>query len=176
LAQCKLLASLLDARATERQFDTGGPQQCVAYSLAVTRPPQTIERNLDMQMVITASSILFGFLFAGYWWSLNRELKFEPEDRHFKFGYLLLIVSMALVAIFGILLPLRATALTDPSISVSFYGIALAMVCVFGYLLTEFAHYSIFQRQIYATTIEHVSFWTTVAVLIILAILFFRPS
>ncbi len=39
-------------------------------------------------------SILIGFLFAGFWWTLNRELTFKAEDRHFKLGIGLLLVAM----------------------------------------------------------------------------------
>jgi hypothetical protein len=127
-----------------------------------------------MQIVVTASSVLFGFLFAGYWWSLNRELKFIPAQRHFKFGYILLIVSMALLAVFGILLPLRVAAQENPAISGSFAGITLAMIGIFGYMLMEFAHYSVFQKQKYITTFEHIVFWTTIVLLGVAAFLMFR--
>ena len=29
---------------------------------------------------VAAAAILFGFLFAGFWWSLNRELTLSPAD------------------------------------------------------------------------------------------------
>jgi hypothetical protein len=38
-------------------------------------------------------SILLGFLFAGFWWTLNRELTFKAEDRHFKLGIGLFLVG-----------------------------------------------------------------------------------
>ena len=60
--------------------------------------------------VLTVSSILFGFLFAGFWWSLNRELKFPPTERHFKLSYALLVLGMGILGYFGIIAPLRGLA------------------------------------------------------------------
>lgn len=123
-----------------------------------------------MQIVVTASSILFGFLFAGYWWSLNRELKFEPDQRHFKYGYVLLIAAMVILAIFGIILPLRIAARDDTTISSALPGIILALICVLGYMLTEYGHYRIFQKPKYTTRFEMVFFWITVIAAIITAL------
>jgi hypothetical protein len=50
-------------------------------------------------------SILGGFLFAGFWWTLNRELTFKAEDWHFKLGIGLLLVAMVMLAVFGVVLP-----------------------------------------------------------------------
>jgi hypothetical protein len=36
--------------------------------------------------VLPVGSILLGFLFARFWWTLNRELSFKAEDRHFQAG------------------------------------------------------------------------------------------
>jgi len=117
-------------------------------------------------LVITASSILFGFFFTGFRWSLNRELSFKEEERHFKYGLVLLLFSMGLLAFFGIALPLRTAVESSPLLERSYWGIILTLVGVFGYMLTELAHYSVFQRQRYATWAEHVLFWLTVAILV----------
>ena len=45
--------------------------------------------------------VLSGFLFAGFWWALNRELTFDPSQRHFKPGYALLILTMILLGTSG---------------------------------------------------------------------------
>lgn len=106
--------------------------------------------------IVTVSGILFGFLFAGFWWSLNRELTFTPEDRHFKPSYAMLLLSMLLLAIFGIIQPLYALVLDNPELINSFRGIILALLLVFGYMLTEFGHYGIYQRPKYVTTSEKI--------------------
>jgi hypothetical protein len=38
----------------------------------------------SVRATLPFSSILLGFLFAGFWWTLNRELTFKAEERHFK--------------------------------------------------------------------------------------------
>ena len=48
---------------------------------------------------LPVSSILLGFLFAGFWWTLNRELTFKAEERHFKLGIGLQLVGMVMLAI-----------------------------------------------------------------------------
>ncbi|MBK7771477.1 MAG: hypothetical protein IPI48_13425 [bacterium] len=104
--------------------------------------------------ILTVSGILFGFLFAGFWWSLNRELSFEPQDRHFKFGYVLLFLSMALLGYFGIVLPLQSLVSAEPALVPSYRGILLALIGTFGYMLIELGHYSVFQRPKYVTRLE----------------------
>jgi hypothetical protein len=116
-----------------------------------------------VSLTVTAASLLFGFLFAGYWWALDRELKFKAEDRHFKYGYALLLGTMAVVAGLGILRPLRTMASKDASLSTAYAGVLIAFVGVFGYMLTEFGHYGIYQKPKYATPSELVFFWLTVA-------------
>lgn len=127
-----------------------------------------------MELVATTSSILFGFLFAGFWWALDRELEFKPKARHFKFGYLLLLISMATVAVFGILVPLREASQQNTLISTAYPGIVITIVGVFGYMLTELGHYSVFQRPKYTTRSEQVFFWLTIAAMASLAVWWFR--
>ena len=123
----------------------------------------------QLTTVLTVSGILFGFLFAGFWWSLNRELTFKPNERHFKFGYALLLLSMVLLGYFGIITPLRKLANADPSLTGSYRGVMLAVIGVFGYMLTEFGHYSIFQRPKYTTVAEWVFFVLTLMAIVIFA-------
>jgi hypothetical protein len=111
---------------------------------------------------VTAASVLFGFLFAGFWWTLNRELTFEPDQRHFKFGYVLLLGSMSFLAGFGIILPLRLAARANPEFLWTYRAVVLVIIGVFGYMLTELGHYSVFQRPKYTTWQEHLFFWGTV--------------
>jgi hypothetical protein len=117
--------------------------------------------RFDPSTSLTAASLLFGFLFAGFWWALDRELKFEPRERHFKLGYALLLITMAVVAVFGILIPLRRLSTLDASHILAFRTSCVAMIGVFGYMLTEFGHYSVFQLPKYTTRQEHLFFWST---------------
>lgn len=122
--------------------------------------------QFDPTTSLTAASLLFGFLFAGFWWALDRELKFPPGQRHFKPGYALILLTMALVAVFGILIPLWRLSVGSQGYTLAFRASVLAMVGVFGYMLTEFGHYSIFQRPQYTTWQEHLFFWPTLLALI----------
>ena len=58
-----------------------------------------------------------GFLFAGFWWTLNQEFTFKVEDWHFKLGIELLLVAMVMLGLFGVVLPLRATTLLTVLVS-----------------------------------------------------------
>ena len=122
---------------------------------------------------VAAAAVLFGFLFAGFWWSLNRELTFNAQDRHFKPGYALLFASVALVGYFGLIAPLREAAQVQPVLKHTYYGVTLGIVAVIGYMLTEFAHYSIFQRPKYTTPLEWAFAALTGVVLALLAWSFF---
>ena len=114
-------------------------------------------------LTVNASSILFGFLFTGFWWALNRELKFNDKERHLQPAYLLLFLTMGLLAFFGILRPLNAAvarpASSSPSLpSGTVLGLIAVFVGVLGYMLTAFAHYSVFQYPKYKTKLETVVF------------------
>jgi len=122
---------------------------------------------------IAAAAVLFGFLFAGFWWSLNRELTFEPPERHFKPGYALLFASVALIGYFGLISPLREAAKVQPILKHTYYGVTLGIVAVVGYMLTEFAHYSIFQPPKYTTPLEWVFAAATIVGLGLLGLFFF---
>lgn len=118
--------------------------------------------DIGTGLTVTASSILFGFLFAGFWWALDRELEFEEKDRHFKLAYLLLFFTMAALAVFGVLGPLRSLIPSRP-----FGGVVVAVIGVFGYMLTEFGHYSIFQKPKYTTKFEWAFFGLTIGAMIV---------
>ena len=120
---------------------------------------------------ISAAAILFGFLSAGFWWSLNRELGFKPKQRHFKPGYALLILSIAFVGYFGMIVPLREASQlsTHGYLKTTYYGVTLGVVTVLGYMLTEFAHYRIFQRLKYSEPLEWVFFLATIVLLLVLS-------
>ena len=122
---------------------------------------------------VAAAAVLFGFLFAGFWWSLNRELTFKVHERHFKPGYALLFASVTLVGYFGLIAPLREAAQVQPVLKQTYYGVTLGIVAVVGYMFTEFAHYSIFQRPKYTTPLEWIFTVLTAVSLGLLALYFF---
>jgi hypothetical protein len=129
-----------------------------------TASPQSVSSNaMRPDVIVTAATVLFGFLFAGYWWALNRELRFKPEQRHFKYGYALLLLSMALLSVFGILQPLGNIAKQSLELRWPYRASVLVIIGVFGYMLTEFGHYRIFQTPKYTTWQEHLFFWITLA-------------
>jgi hypothetical protein len=143
--------------------------------LADTTQPQCERRRMNELSGVSAAAVLFGFLFAGFWWSLNRELTFKPEQRHFQPGYALLFLSMAFVGHFGLIVPLRDASHVPAYgyLKSTYYGVTLGVVSALGYMLTEFAHYSIFQRLIYSTSLEWVFFFITVVVLLFLGVQLF---
>lgn len=109
-------------------------------------------------------SILLGFLFAGFWWTLNRELAFKVEERHFKLGLFLLLVSIVMLGVFGVVLPLRAIAYAHPGFLLDYRGVVLALVIVFGYMLTDMGHYGVFKLPRYRTSSESRLFVATLVV------------
>lgn len=104
--------------------------------------------------ILTVSGVLFGFFFAAFWWLLDRELAFKPDERHFKPATGVLMASMALLAVFGIIVPLRHAASMSPAVVPSYRGILLALVAIYGYMLIELGHYGIYQRPKYTTRSE----------------------
>jgi hypothetical protein len=118
-----------------------------------------------IQSVVTASTLLLGFLFAGFWWAIDRELKFPPEERHFKLGYALLFLTLIALAVFGIAMPLRAAALRLPLEPFVYIGLGGALIGVIGYMLTEFGHYRVFQVPKYVTRSELFFFVLTLLIM-----------
>ena len=76
-------------------------------------------------------SILLGFLFAGFWWTLNQEFSFMAEDRHFRLGIALLLLAMVMLGVFGVVLPIRQIVFRNPFL-LGYRGVVLALVTVFG--------------------------------------------
>ncbi|MBZ5670932.1 MAG: hypothetical protein LAO04_14540 [Acidobacteriia bacterium] len=120
--------------------------------------------------VLSVSSVLFGFLFTGFWWILNREIDFDPEERHFKLGTGMLLASMILLGIFGILVPLKEIAGSDRLLITLYRGIAISLVGIYGYMFTELGHYSVYQFWKYTTKSEWVCFGLTLAFVLFLVI------
>jgi hypothetical protein len=111
--------------------------------------------NMDpIQTIVTASTLLFGFLFAGFWWALDRELKFDEAGRHFKLSYLLLFFTMIALALFGVVMPMRAAFFRLPLDPIVYVGVGGALIGVMGFMLTEFGHYGVFQLPKYVTKSE----------------------
>jgi len=111
--------------------------------------------------VLPVCSILLGFLFAGFWWTLNRELCFKAEDRHFKMGIALLLLAMVMLAVFGVVLPIRQIAYTNSVFLLDYRGVVLALITVFGYMLTDMGHYGLFKLPKYTTNSERILFAAT---------------
>lgn len=113
------------------------------------------------RQVLPVCSILLGFLFAGFWWTLNRELAFKAEDRHFKMGIALLLLAMVMLAVFGVVLPIRQIAYTNSAFLLDYRGVVLALITVFGYMLTDMGHYGLFKLPKYITNSERMLFAAT---------------
>lgn len=113
------------------------------------------------RQVLPVCSILLGFLFAGFWWTLNRELSFKTEDRHFKMGIALLLLAMVMLAVFGVVLPIRQIAYTNSAFLLDYRGVVLALITVFGYMLTDMGHYGLFKLPKYITNSERMLFAAT---------------
>jgi hypothetical protein len=114
-----------------------------------------------VRTTLPVSSILLGFLFAGFWWTLNRELTFKPEDRHFKLGIGLQLAGMVMLAVFGVVLPMRTIAYANPQLLLDYRGVVLALIVIFGYMLTDLAHYGVFRWPKYETRPEKFLFAAT---------------
>jgi hypothetical protein len=114
-----------------------------------------------VRTTLPVSSILLGFLFAGFWWTLNRELTFKPEDRHFKLGIGLQLVGMVMLAVFGVVLPMRAIAYANRGLLLDYRGVVLALIVIFGYMLTDLGHYGVFKWPKYETRAEKFLFAAT---------------
>ena len=123
---------------------------------------------MNPEVYLTAAIVFFGFLFAAFWWTLNRELAFDPEIRHFKFGFILLLFSMAILAVFGIVIPLGNIAAHNADLLGTYRATVLAVIGVFGYMLTELGHYNIYQRPKYTTWQEYTFFWLSLAIMLLL--------
>lgn len=119
--------------------------------------------------IITTSGVMFGFFFVGFWWTLDRELKFDIEGRHLKLGVMLLFAAMVVLAILGIMLPLYRLAQLNPELQWPYRGMAIALVGIFGYMLTELGHYRVFQLPKYITPSEALFFFLTLAGAVVLA-------
>jgi len=116
--------------------------------------------------VLPVCSILLGFLFAGFWWTLNRELCFKAEDRHFKMGIALLLLAMVMLAVFGVVLPIRQIAYTNSVFLLDYRGVVLALITVFGYMLTDMGHYGLFKLPKYRTNSERMLFAATLVIVL----------
>jgi hypothetical protein len=123
-----------------------------------------------VRTTLPVSSILLGFLFAGFWWTLNRELTFKPEERHFKLGIGLQLVGMVMLAVFGVVLPMRAIAYANPGLLLDYRGVVLALIVIFGYMLTDLGHYGVFKWPKYKTRPEKLLFAGTLLAVLALIV------
>lgn len=119
--------------------------------------------------LLTVSGILLGFLFAGFWWILNREISFTPQGRHFKLSYWLIFLAATALAVFGVLMPLYRITAGDRFGQVCCAGVSGALILVFGYMLAELGHYGVFAKPHYITRAER---WIVVSTLISAVLIF----
>jgi predicted ABC-type exoprotein transport system permease subunit len=112
--------------------------------------------------LVTVSGVLLGFLFSGFWWILNREISFDPEGRHFKLCYALIFTAMAILAVFGVVIPLYGMTVNHGSAYWCFVAVTTALVLLFGYMFGELGHYRVFRKPHYITTSEAVAVTLTV--------------
>lgn len=59
------------------------------------------------------------------------------------------------------MLPLRALAYANPGSLLDYRGVVLALITVFGYMLTDMGHYGVFKLPKYRTKPERVFFALT---------------
>ncbi len=152
------IAKVTFAGLEEWSLPNGGPSAEISGDLIGDR---LVPIDTAIRAALPVCSILLGFLFAGFWWTLNRELTFKVEDRHFKLGIGLLLVAMLMLAVFGVVLPLRAIAYANPAFLLDYRGVVLALVTVFGYMLTDMGHYGVFKLPKYRTASEKALFVAT---------------
>jgi hypothetical protein len=48
---------------------------------------------------------------------------------------------MVMLAVSGVTLPMRAIAYADPGFLLDYRGVVLALIVIFGYMLTDLGHY-----------------------------------
>jgi hypothetical protein len=125
-----------------------------------------VQPDNAVREALPVCSILLGFLFAGFWWTLNRELTFKAEDRHFKLGIGLLLVAMVMLGVFGVVLPMRVIAYANPAFLLDYRGVVLALITVFGYMVTDMGHYGLFKLPKYTTAPEKVFCGATLLIVI----------
>jgi len=122
------------------------------------------------RVTLPVASILLGFLFTGFWWTLNRELTFQVEDRHFKLGIALQLLGMLLLAVFGVVLPMRVLANANPDFLLDYRGVVLGLIAIFGYMLTDLGHYGVLKLPKYRTRPERILFSATLLAVVTLTI------
>jgi hypothetical protein len=66
------------------------------------------------------------------------------EERHFKLGIGLFLASMAMLALFGGVFPLREIEDSNPAFLLGYRGV-VAPITVFGYMLTDTGHDGLFK-------------------------------
>jgi hypothetical protein len=106
--------------------------------------------------LVTVSGVLLGFLFTGFWWILNREVSFDPAGRHFKLCYALIFTAMAILAVFGVVVPLYGLTVNQSGAYWCFVAVTVALVLLFGYMFGELGHYGVFRKPHYVTASEAV--------------------
>jgi hypothetical protein len=66
-----------------------------------------------------------------------------------------------MLGLFGVVLPLRVIAYANPAFLLDYRGVVLALITVFGYMLTDMGHYGLFKLPKYRTSTEKILFAAT---------------
>jgi hypothetical protein len=83
--------------------------------------------------------------FVGFRWILNRDLTFKAEDRHFRLEIAPQLLGMFLLGVFGVMLPMRAIADTNPEFLFDYREVVLWLIAIFEYMLTNLGHHCVLQ-------------------------------
>jgi hypothetical protein len=74
---------------------------------------------------------------------------------------------MVMLGVFGVVLPIRQIAFRNPAFLLGYRGVVLALITVFGYMLTDMGHYGLFKLPKYRTNSEGIlaATWSACSVL-----------
>jgi len=72
-----------------------------------------------------------------------------------------LLVATVRLGVFGVVLPVKAIAYANPAFLLDYRGVVLAFITVFGYMLTDLGHCSLFKLPKFRTTSERNFFAAT---------------
>jgi hypothetical protein len=66
-----------------------------------------------------------------------------------------------MLGVFGVVLPIRQIAVRNPAFLLGYRGVVLALITVFGYMLTDLGHYGLFKLPKYRPNSEGILFAAT---------------
>jgi hypothetical protein len=84
-----------------------------------------------------------------------------------------LLVGMVMLAVFGVVLPLRTIAYANRSLLLDYRGMVLGLITIFGYMLIDMGHYGLFKLPRYHTMPERSLFIATLVTVIAMVLKWF---